>query len=86
MRPSSLADDIQAARLVGGKKCALAEFKKKLSPEDRRGLDRAIADPAVSGRAICRALEKRGLVFAVGYIPKHRRGKCISCGRGRAKR
>ena len=62
-----------------GPPCTVSIVLTQLDKDDVAALQEALADPRVTGSAICRALEKEGHRVPPHSLNRHRRGIC-NCG------
>lgn len=71
-------DDLQQFRALNGKHrgapCWHSQIE--LPPEEKKLLDRAMADHTITGRAVSLWLEQRGIRVATHSIQRHQRKDC----------
>jgi hypothetical protein len=72
----SLLSDIEAQEKPKGSPCSIPAIEAVLSPEDAADLEAALASPEISGTAIARALDGRGIKVSSSTIQRHRRREC----------
>lgn len=73
-----LADALKAERetKLKGPSCSVCAALRSLPPADAEALQAALADFAMTGEGISRALDAEGIRIQGQTIQRHRRGKC----------
>lgn len=71
----SLLDEVRAYA-VPRSRCSVPVVSATLSKEDAADLAAAIADPSITGSAIEKALQRRGVRLPAPSILRHRRKDC----------
>ena len=60
-----------------GPRCTVCVIEQLLSPEDRKILEGAFADPRVTSGAIAKVLSDNGHDVRTHTVQRHRRGGCL---------
>lgn len=76
---TSLTELVEAHTGRSGGTCAIVKVRAQLDAETAAELDALMADEAVQGSAIARALESLGFQIKRDSLQRHRRGDC-RCG------
>lgn len=75
----SLRDEVIVETLSTKRPCVVCSIREQMSPAERADLDDVLADEALVGTAIARALQRRGYAIHQDgkQIRAHRR-RCVS--------
>lgn len=71
----SLYDEIMDAQ--DNRVCKFGKIIAELDPEDRAGLEAALANPGITRISVVNVLTKRGLAVDRDTMTRHLRGKCV---------
>jgi len=68
----------------GGAPCSLASSVAQMAPERREALTKALHDPSITTKTICRVLKAWGHDYLPGVIRRHRPwqapgDRCVTC-------
>lgn len=59
------------------KRCKFGIILEDLDPDDRAGLERALADPKITNISVVNVLTRRGMHCDRDTMSKHMREKCV---------
>lgn len=71
----SIYDEIMEAQ--DNRMCKFGKILAELDPEDRDGLEAALANPGITRISVVNVLTKRGLAVDRDTMTRHLRGKCV---------
>lgn len=75
----SLLTEIKASMQRSGPACLIPLARDKLTKQDADDLEAALSDRTITGSAIARVLQARGIPIKQEAVQRHRNGGC-ACG------